>query len=73
MAKTLIEIVGLGDEMRTLLSNWIIENPNMTRKELAQQMDINVDTLAKFLLKNRPLQAGTAIKIHHFLHKLKLI
>ena len=73
MSKTLIEIIGLGDEMRTLLSNWIIENPNMTRKELAAQLDIHVDTLAKFLLKERPLQAATAVKMYHFLHKLRLI
>lgn len=71
--KSLQEIIALGDQMRDILSEFIIENPNLTRKELGKQMDLHVQTLSQYLIKKRDLQASSAIKIYNFLHRLRKI
>ena len=71
--KTLQEIREASDEMRIVLSKFMVDSPNLTQLEIAKQVDLTAKTLQNFLYRKKKLQPGSAIKLYHFLHKLRLI
>ena len=74
MAKhTLSEIVALEPEIKKMLTEFLIERPELELKEFEKQTGVTYQVLRRYLYKDKGIRSMTLLRLYNFLQKIRKI
>lgn len=70
---TLSEIMALEPEIKKIVTEFLLERPDLELKEFEQQTGVTYQVLRKWLYQDKPIRSITVRRLYNFLHKMRKI